>query len=631
MNYQNVAFERAFGLTEQISESVGPELVFTGRSNVGKSSLLNKLFNRKALARVSSMPGKTITVNFYRAEDVRFVDLPGYGYAKAAKNERRRLQELLQGYFFQPQRITLVFMLIDMRHKPTPDDLLMINSLIDNEIPFVVVLTKSDKLNNRQRQERLKALAGEIPCAEEITLIPFSAETGEGVETLREIIEDIISTEESETMFVSKCLSSDSQGHLTIGGVNTIELAEKYGTPLYVMDEMTIRETLREFKDSIEQFYGGCGQVAYASKAFACKEIYRIAKEEKCGIDVVSYGELFTALSVDFPADQIFFHGNNKTPKELDYAIEKGVGRIVVDNLTELKTLSDLAGKHKKTVGIMLRIKPGIDAHTHDFVKTGQIDSKFGFALETGEAMDAVRFVLEHEGVDLVGLHCHIGSQIFDIDPFELTAKVMLDFMAQIKNETGHILKELNLGGGFGIKYIPENDPAPYRSYMQKVSNVVHQVCKDKDLALPYVIIEPGRSVVGPAGITLYTVGAVKEIPNIRTYVSIDGGMTDNPRYILYGSKYDAVVANRADQPRESVITLAGRCCESGDLIGENMSIQTPEVGDVVAVLATGAYNYAMASNYNRNPRPAVVMVNNGTDRLIVRRESLEDLVRNDI
>jgi diaminopimelate decarboxylase len=631
MNYQHVEFERAFGLTEQISECVGPEIVFTGRSNVGKSSLLNRLFNRKALARVSSMPGKTITVNFYRVGDVRFVDLPGYGYAKAAKNERRRLQELLQGYFSQPQRIALVFMLVDMRHKPTPDDLFMVNSLIDNEIPFVIVLTKSDKLKKRQRKERMEALASEFPCAEQLTMIPFSAETGEGVESLHEIIKDITSTEESETMFVSKCLSTNAKGRLAIGGVDSVDLAEKYGTPLYVMDETTIRETLREFKDSIEQFYGGCGQVAYASKAFACKEIYRIAKEEQCGIDVVSYGELYTALSVDFPADQIFFHGNNKTPKELDYAIEQGVGRIVVDNLTELKTLSDLAVKRNKTVAIMMRIKPGIDAHTHDFVRTGQIDSKFGFALETGEAMEAVRFVLEHEGVDLVGLHCHIGSQIFDIDPFELAAKVMLDFMAQIKSETGLVLKELNLGGGFGIRYIPENDPAPYRSYMQKVSDVVHQACKEKNLALPNVIIEPGRSVVGPSGITLYTVGAVKEIPNIRTYVSIDGGMTDNPRYILYGSKYDAVVANRADQPRDSVITLAGRCCESGDLIGENMIIQTPKEGDIIAVMATGAYNYAMASNYNRNPRPAVVMVNNGSDRLIVRRESLEDLVRNDI
>jgi diaminopimelate decarboxylase len=377
------------------------------------------------------------------------------------------------------------------------------------------------------------------------------------------------------------------------------------------MDETTIRETLREFKDSIAHYYGGNGQVAYASKAFACKEIYRIAMEEGCGIDVVSYGELYTALSVGFPADRIFFHGNNKTPEELHYAVENHVGRIVVDNITELKTLSEIAKNQNKTVGIMLRIKPGIDAHTHDFVKTGQIDSKFGFALETGEAMKAVQYVLDHEGVTLTGLHCHIGSQIFDIDPFELAAKVMIDFTAQIRDVTGHVLKELNLGGGFGIKYIPENDPAPYRAYMEKVSKTVHQACKEKDIPLPFVVIEPGRSVVGPAGITLYTVGCVKEIPGIRTYVSIDGGMTDNPRYILYGSKYDAVVANRADQPRDSVVTLAGRCCESGDLIGENMAIQTPHAGDIVAVLATGAYNYAMASNYNRNARPAVVMVKN--------------------
>lgn len=432
-------------------------------------------------------------------------------------------------------------------------------------------------------------------------------------------------------MFVSECLNINEAGHLTIGSADTVELARTFGTPLYVYDEATVRTALRQYNDSIKNYYDGKGIVAYASKAFACKEMYRIANDEGCGIDVVSPGELYTALSVGFPADRIFYHGNNKTVEELVYAVEHNVGRIVVDNLTELERLSEIALSQNKVVPILIRVKPGIDAHTHDFVRTGQIDSKFGFALETGEALEAVRYILQHKGVVLKGLHCHIGSQIFDIDPFELAAEVMIGFMAQIKSETGLALTELNLGGGFGIKYVPENDPVPYMDYMEKVSKAVHKVCAEKGVDIPFIAIEPGRSVVGPAGITLYTVGGVKHIPNIRTYVSVDGGMTDNPRYILYQSKYDAVLANRANDPKDGVVTIAGRCCESGDLVGEGMAIQSPKVGDIIAVLATGAYNYSMASNYNRVPRAAAVMVRDGKAREIIRRESFEDLVRNDL
>ncbi|GKH51158.1 diaminopimelate decarboxylase [Eubacteriales bacterium] len=432
-------------------------------------------------------------------------------------------------------------------------------------------------------------------------------------------------------MFVSDCLSVNEAGHLTIGSADTVELARTYGTPLYVFDEGTIRETLRQYKGSIDRYYGGKGLVAYASKAFACKEIYRIVESEGCGIDVVSRGELYTALSVGFPVEKIFYHGNNKTVEELTYAIEHNVGRIVVDNLTELERISAIAISQNKVVPILLRIKPGIDAHTHNFVRTGQIDSKFGFALETGEALDAVRYVLTHPGVALKGIHCHIGSQIFEIDPFECAAEVMIGFMAAVRDETGLVLTELNLGGGFGIKYVPENDPVPYQDYMEKVSGMVHTTCRKYGLETPFIAIEPGRSVVGSAGITLYTVGGVKVIPNIRTYVSVDGGMTDNPRYILYQSQYEAVLANRAADPKDSVITLAGRCCESGDLVGEGMPIQSPKVDDIIAVLATGAYNYSMASNYNRVPRPAAIMVRDGQAREIIRRESMEDLVRNDL
>ncbi|WMJ84106.1 diaminopimelate decarboxylase [Oscillospiraceae bacterium LTW-04] len=432
-------------------------------------------------------------------------------------------------------------------------------------------------------------------------------------------------------MFVSECLNINEAGHLTIGSMDTVELARTFGTPLYVYDEATVRKTLRQYNDSIKKHYEGKGIVAYASKAFACKEMYRIANDEGCGIDVVSLGELYTALSVGFPADKIFYHGNNKTVEELVYAVEHDIGRIVVDNLIELERLSEIAISQNKVVPILIRVKPGIDAHTHDFIRTGQIDSKFGFALETGEALEAVRYILQHKGVSLKGLHCHIGSQIFDIAPFELAAEVMIGFMAQIKDETGLALTELNLGGGFGIKYVPENDPVPYMDYMERVSKSVHKACAEKGMEIPFIAIEPGRSVVGPAGITLYTVGGVKNIPNVRTYVSVDGGMTDNPRYILYQSKYDVVLANRANTPKDAVVTIAGRCCESGDLVGEGMAIQSPKVGDIIAVLATGAYNYSMASNYNRVPRPAAVMVRDGEAREIIRRENLEDLVRNDL
>lgn len=432
-------------------------------------------------------------------------------------------------------------------------------------------------------------------------------------------------------MFVSENLSVNEKGHLTAGGADTVELAERYGTPLYVMDKALIRKHCKSFKESIDKFYGGGGLVCYASKAFCCLEMCRIMKEEGIGLDVVSIGELYTAVKSGADCEKICFHGNNKTDEELEYAVEMKVGRIIVDNVYELERLDKIAEKKRVKAGIMFRIKPGIDAHTHDFIRTGQIDSKFGFALETGEAMEAVKKALSCENINLKGLHCHIGSQIFDIDPFTEAAKVMLTFISDIKNETGHEIIELNLGGGFGIKYTEENDPVPYESYMEKVSEVVKDSCKKLGIKLPFIIIEPGRSMSGPAGITLYTCGGVKDIPNVRTYVSIDGGMTDNPRYALYQSEYEAIVANKASETKDTIVTLAGKCCESGDLIGEGMPLQKAEPGDIIAVCATGAYNYSMASNYNRIQKPAVVMVNNGDSRIIVKRETLDDIIRNDI
>ena len=409
-------------------------------------------------------------------------------------------------------------------------------------------------------------------------------------------------------MFTSECLGVEN-GHLTIGGCDTVELANQFGTPLYVMDEQTVRNNCRMFKKSIDDNYES-GLVLFASKALNCLQMCRIAKEEGLGLDCVSGGEIYTALKAGFPADKIYFHGNNKTTDEMIYAIENKIGTIIVDNHFELEELNELAKKRNVTVDIMFRIKPGIDAHTHDFIRTGQIDSKFGFALENGEAFDAVKATKDMSNVNLIGLHCHIGSQIFMDTPFIEAAKVMMNFYKKIKDELEMELKVLNLGGGFAIKYLESDEHFAYEMYMKEVASVIKDFCLENNLSVPMILIEPGRSIVGAAGITLYKVGAVKEIKNVRNYVSIDGGMGDNPRYALYQSDYEVIVANKADKPRDYVATIAGKCCESGDLIQENTKIATPCKGDTVAVLSTGAYNYSMASNYNRIPRPEMIMIN---------------------
>ncbi|MDR0947283.1 MAG: diaminopimelate decarboxylase [Ruminococcus sp.] len=431
--------------------------------------------------------------------------------------------------------------------------------------------------------------------------------------------------------FLYKHLNVNSKGHLTFGGVDTVELAAEFGTPLYVMDENVIRNNIRMFKASIEKYYGGKGLVCYAGKAFTCLEMCRIVKDEGIGLDVVSAGELFTAVKAGVSPEKIKFHGNNKTDYELRYALDSKVGMIVVDNIPELFRLNELCKTFGVKQDIMFRIKPGIDAHTHDFVMTGQIDSKFGFALETGEAFNAVKEALKCENLNLCGVHCHIGSQIMGTEPFEAAADVMLTFIGEIKEKLGHEITEMDLGGGFGIKYTQEDDFVPFEEYFEAVSAVVKKKCADLGIEQPFILIEPGRSIVGEAGITLYTVGAVKDIPGIRTYVSIDGGMPDNPRYALYGSVYTAITANKADKPADMKITLAGKCCESGDLIGKDMLISKCEPGDIIAVLTTGAYNYSMANNYNRIPKPAVVFIKDGKPRIAVRRETVEDLIKNDI
>jgi len=426
-------------------------------------------------------------------------------------------------------------------------------------------------------------------------------------------------------------ITVNEKGHLCFGGADCVTLAQEHGTPLYVMDEVMVRENCRGYRDVIEQEYGGRGLICFASKALSCKELYRIVNSEGLGADVISGGELFTALQAGMPAEKLVMHGNSKSNDELRFAIKAGVGRIVADNLPELARIEKIAAEYHRTVSVMLRIKPGIDAHTHDFVRTGQIDSKFGFALETGEALEAVRAASAYEHITLVGLHCHIGSQILDTAPFAEAATVMVKFMQEIREKLGLTLPDLNLGGGPGIRYTEEDDPKAFGEIVRAILTALKAACAECEYPEPFVLFEPGRSIVGGAGLTLYTVMAKKQIPNIRTYVLVDGGMCDNPRYALYHSRYEAIVANRADQPRSESVTIGGKCCESGDLIGEAMPLQNAEPDDILAVLATGAYNYSMASNYNRNPRAEMVMVNNGAARTIIRRESYEDIIRNDV
>ncbi len=431
--------------------------------------------------------------------------------------------------------------------------------------------------------------------------------------------------------FVSESLSVNEKGHLTIGGVDTVYLKEKYGTPLYVMDEDLIRKYMGEYREALKKYYDGNGMAHYASKAFSCKYIYKVASEEGLGADVVSGGELYTALKAGFPAEHICFHGNNKTISELEMAVENNVGHIIVDNKTELMRLEEICERLNKKQEVIFRIKPGVDAHTHDFIKTGQIDSKFGFAIETNEAIEIIKTVATLKNVVYKGIHCHIGSQIFELTPFIETADVMMTFIKEIKDKTGLETDILDFGGGFGIKYVEEDKPIKYAEFIKAVSKEVKMLSEKLGVKVPYILMEPGRSLVAPAGITLYEVGCVKEIPNVRTYVSIDGGMGDNPRYILYGAEYSGCIANKADKEATEIYTIAGKCCESGDLIMENAKFQKAEVGDTLAVFATGAYNYSMASNYNRIPRPAVVFVKNGEDKLVVKRETYEDVVSLDL
>ncbi|WP_421379355.1 diaminopimelate decarboxylase [Bacillus salacetis] len=422
----------------------------------------------------------------------------------------------------------------------------------------------------------------------------------------------------------------NGQNHLEIGGVDTVELAKEYGTPLYIYDVELIRERARGFKDTFEKL-GIKAQVAYASKAFSSVAVFQLMNEEGLSLDVVSGGELFTAMKAGFPAERIHFHGNNKSEDELRMALEHKIGCIVVDNFYELQLLENVCKDMGQSMDILLRVTPGIEAHTHDYILTGQEDSKFGFGLENGQTEEALMRSVKSDYLNVLGLHCHIGSQIFETTGFVLAASKIIGKLADWKDKYGYSAEVLNLGGGFGIRYTAEDDPIPASQYVEEIISEVRKKAEDFNLDMPEIWIEPGRSLVGDAGTTLYSVGSSKEVPNIRKYLAVDGGMSDNIRPALYEAKYEAILANKAGQPVQETVSIAGKCCESGDMLIWDLPLPESTQGDILAVFCTGAYGYSMANNYNRIPRPPVVFVENGEARLVVRRESFEDLVKLDL
>ena len=417
---------------------------------------------------------------------------------------------------------------------------------------------------------------------------------------------------------------------LIIGGIKASNLASEYGTPLYVMDEKLLRDTCKDYYSSFRCKEDN-NRVAFAGKSFLNIEMVKLIKEEGLCLDVVSGGELYTAYKAGLPMERIYFHGNNKTIDEIELGVKLGIGRFVVDNLYEMENLDRIAESYNKIQDIYLRITPGIEAHTHDYIKTGQIDSKFGFAPVGDIIISAIKKAISLKNIRLAGLHCHIGSQIFELQPYEDAVEVMLNLINDIKNKTGYLITELDLGGGFGIYYTESDLPKTTKEYCDTILNKVDEVCTELNLDKPILTIEPGRSIVGNAGLTLYRVGAIKNIPGVREYVSVDGGMVDNIRPSLYEAKYECGLANRMSDVHSNMVTISGKCCESGDILIKDVMLPKVETGDILAIMSTGAYGYSMASNYNKIPKPAVVMVQDGTSRIVVKRESYEDLIGNEI
>jgi len=425
-------------------------------------------------------------------------------------------------------------------------------------------------------------------------------------------------------------LGEARQGRLALGGVLAADLAQEYGTPVYVMDEDRVRANCRAYVRALQAAYPR-GRAVFASKALCCMGTCRLAYHEGLAVDVVSAGEIHTALRAGVPAAHLLLHGSNKTPDEVQLALERGAGRIVVDNFYDLDLLETLTARTGRTADVLLRLTPGIEPHTHQAIQTGGVDSKFGFGMVDGTAREAVARTRDTPRVRLRGLHCHIGSQVMDLDPFVRAAEAMMEFAAWMARDHRAPVDELDLGGGLGIRYLPSDEPPSIESYVEALAGVVRRRAEEHRLPLPLLMVEPGRSIVGDAGVTLYTVGAVKQIAGIRTYVSVDGGMYENPRPALYQARYHAVLADRLDQPPAETVTLAGRCCESGDVLIWESRLPKPRAGELLAVFSTGAYNYSMAGNYNRYPRPPIVSVRGGRARVVVTGETIDDLLARDV
>lgn len=433
--------------------------------------------------------------------------------------------------------------------------------------------------------------------------------------------------------FMSELLHENlgiSGDNLTFAGYDTVELAKKYGTPLMLLDENKIRKTMRTYKNAMKQYFGEKSCPLFASKALSFVGMYQIAKEEGICTDIVSIGELYTAIKAGFPLENAFFHGNCKTDSDIKFAIEQGIGFFIVDTYDELYAIDKIAGELNTKQKILFRITPGIDPHTHQAISTGKVDSKFGTAIETGQAFEITKTALTLKNIDLRGFHCHIGSQIFEIEPFCDAADIMISFIGDIREKLGYTAEYLNLGGGFGVRYVESDPHIDYSDNIRRISEHINKYCVENNLPYPVILMEPGRSIVADSGMTIYTVGSVKEITGYKNYVAIDGGMSDNPRYALYQSAYTVLCANKMNEKANYVCTIAGRLCESGDLIQEDVTIPKVQRGDNIAVLVTGAYNYSMASNYNRLPRPAVILLGE-TDRVAIKRESFDDVSRLDV
>ncbi len=426
-------------------------------------------------------------------------------------------------------------------------------------------------------------------------------------------------------------LSVNDCGHLTFAGMDTVDLAKKYGTPLMLLDEGKIREKMSIYREAMKKYFTDDSMPLYASKALSFKYIYKIAKSENIGIDCVSAGEIYTAVQAGFPMAKTYFHGNSKTEDEIRFAIENNVGHFVCDSIEEVSVVDEIARSMGVVQKVLLRITPGIDPHTHKKISTGSVDSKFGVAIETGQAYELVEKTLALANIQLDGYHCHIGSQIFEYDPFCDAAKIMIKFIADTNKMFGFTAKTLNLGGGMGVRYTEADPEIDYKANIKGIADVISQLCAEYGLDMPRILMEPGRSIVADSGLTLYTAGYLKEITGLKNYISIDGGMTDNPRFTLYQSPYTVLLANRMNEEYDYKCTIAGRCCESGDIIQEDVLLPRPQRNDTIAVLTTGAYNYAMSSHYNKVQKPCVVMIHNKEDFVVIKRETYADMIANEV